>query len=210
INPDCRKSLFLKEVIAYRYKQACKCLAEGKKSSISVDPPITSVEFVTGILEAANPRSSQPTWGIKKPLIPSGESMTGILEAANPRSSQPTWGIKNPLIPSVESVTGILEAANPRSSQPTWGIKKPLIPSVESVTGILEAANPRSSQPRWVIKKVPDWAHSITPKKYSRHPSEKNTRPLDSLEGTDILCASAAAWAIVFVFCYGISFFRPK
>ncbi|GJX09093.1 reverse transcriptase domain-containing protein [Tanacetum coccineum] len=125
INPDCRKSLFLKEVIAYRYKQACKCLAEGKKSSISVDPPITSVEFVTGILEAANPRSSQPTWGIKKPLIP----------------------------------------------------------SVESVTGILEAANPRSSQPRWVIKKVPDWAHSITPKKYSRHPSEKNTRPLDSLEG---------------------------
>ncbi|PWA94132.1 Mitochondria fission 1 protein [Artemisia annua] len=59
INPNCWKSLFLKEVIAYRYKQ------EGKKSGISVDPFITSVEFVTGILEA-NPRSSHPTWGIEK------------------------------------------------------------------------------------------------------------------------------------------------
>ena len=42
--------------------------AEGKKSSISVDPPITSVEFVTGILEA-NPRSSHPTWGIEVSLF---------------------------------------------------------------------------------------------------------------------------------------------
>ncbi|GKD49713.1 mitochondrial fission 1 protein A, partial [Tanacetum coccineum] len=87
MNPNCRKSLFLKEVIAYRYKQ------EGKKSTLFVDPLITSVEFVTGILEA-----------------------------------------------------------NPRSSHPTWGIEK-----------------------------VPDWAHPITPKKYSQHPSEKTT-PLDSIE----------------------------
>lgn len=42
--------------------------AEGKKSSISVDPTITSVEFVTGILEA-NPRSSHPTWGIEVSLF---------------------------------------------------------------------------------------------------------------------------------------------
>nr|GEW96669.1 nucleotide-binding alpha-beta plait domain-containing protein [Tanacetum cinerariifolium] len=61
MNPNCLKSLFLKEVIAY-YKQ------EGKKSSISADPPITSVEFVTGILEA-NPRSSHPTWGIEGPEV---------------------------------------------------------------------------------------------------------------------------------------------
>ncbi|GKF02451.1 hypothetical protein Tco_0029374 [Tanacetum coccineum] len=34
------------------------------KSSISVDPPVTSVEFVTSVL-AATPCSSHPTWGIE-------------------------------------------------------------------------------------------------------------------------------------------------
>ncbi|GKE21275.1 mitochondrial fission 1 protein A, partial [Tanacetum coccineum] len=116
INPNCRKSLLLKEVIAYRYKQ------DGKKSSISVDPPLTSVEFVTGILEA-----------------------------------------------------------NPRSSHPTWGIEK-----------------------------VPDWAHPITPKKYSQHTSEKTT-PLDSIEELlSVSLFSMATIEYVFVICYGISFFRPK
>ncbi|GJT63907.1 putative nucleotidyltransferase, ribonuclease H [Tanacetum coccineum] len=36
----------------------------GNKSSISVDPPVTSVEFVTSVL-AATPCSSHPTWGIE-------------------------------------------------------------------------------------------------------------------------------------------------
>ncbi|GKF07962.1 mitochondrial fission 1 protein A [Tanacetum coccineum] len=57
IKPNCWKSLFLKEVIAYRYKQ-------GKKSIKFVDPPVTSVEFVTSVL-AATPCSSHPTWGIE-------------------------------------------------------------------------------------------------------------------------------------------------
>ncbi|GJW45034.1 mitochondrial fission 1 protein A [Tanacetum coccineum] len=109
INPNCRKSLLLKEAIAYRYKQ------EGKKSSIFVDPPITSVEFVTGILEA------------------------------NPRSSHHTWGIE---INKMQTPTLLTTPVN---------------------IGFLQ--------------KVPDWAHPITPQKYSQHPSEKTTSPLDLIEG---------------------------
>nr|GEU37730.1 mitochondrial fission 1 protein A [Tanacetum cinerariifolium] len=123
INPNCRKSLFLKEVIAYCYKQ-------GKKSSISIDPPITSVELVAGILEA-NPRSSHPTWGIEKvpdsahPITPKkycqdpSEKTLPPLQAEGKKSS---ISVDPPITP-VELVTGILEA-NPRSSHPTWDIEE--------------------------------------------------------------------------------------
>ncbi|PWA48685.1 mitochondrial fission 1 protein A [Artemisia annua] len=60
IKPDCWKSLFLKEAIAYRRKKT-----EPKTKCILVDSAATPVEFVTGILTATTSRSSYPTWGIE-------------------------------------------------------------------------------------------------------------------------------------------------
>ncbi|PWA71697.1 mitochondrial fission 1 protein A [Artemisia annua] len=107
IKPNCRKSLFLKEVMAYRDKKGksiktivtCTSLSdysnvhnmlefidEGKKSSIPVDPPVTSVEFMTSVLAATPCRSSHPTWGIEE--VPSWTHP--ITSSKNKESTQQT------------------------------------------------------------------------------------------------------------------------